>query len=805
MLSGCKVKENQLVEIIETSNTEHVDYTKTIQINTAISDYIENNIGTNTEFTKIFQAHELYGIEEVEDKIYSYLWTHYREFYYGESGLREGAAGGAHPIVVVLKKDQEGNYYGVEHRIAEPESGEDYTSYVRQIFPSKYVDKILAGKFASNLDLIVRLKAENFYFELSERLNLIVNNPAKSFSSNPFDYIEDNENYKFILEQSGISLNYFTVQLGKSNQDGLKEYIMALACAEILGEDIENKEWSSGKEWYKLYQEEKVSTLQDGSTLFYGYRMSKDNELSIIIKSERGTEVISNNYPLLPSISPYTDRIAYLEPWLWEEFSELYIYNPSTGQKEVMIKQGDIHGQLTPKSVMWFDDRFMLVIIGPRYGTVSVGGDLYILDTLTEKLYLYRKVEIGQEIKDISLNMKEIVLEVAHHNEERTDYIVKNEFIAKAQFYDDLRNIIDKTTTDAKSIKTILENMKSQPMGVTGWETIYAGNNRVIIRSHSYLLLYEESKKRVTSAIDLMSIDGGFVQGSICTNFSVSPNGRYVIINNGSIEADTPERYKMYFCDLNTGKINVISEENYFRIRDGWSQSSDYYVFGDTEGRRVSIFDIKSQSLRSFDRNDIDNITNIYVSNNGDIAIDSQKNASIYNRSNKYFEENLKDADNILGFKEGDIVYFYNGSIFKTDSKNREKVKEIGEECTLVLNKNRKTIFLKGLNVLTYSLDNNQSYKYEVPFPQGFIFDVSPDASKVLMYNGSKYQIIHADGRTQDINQGKIQGFAELYAKWIDNNNVVMNIQQSNRYNLGNFSILKYDVEKNSFTTLLEP
>lgn len=49
------------------------------------------------------------------------------------------------------------------------------------------------------------------------------------------------------------SLEYMLNEFAKSNEDGLKEYIMALACCDILGEDVTNKQWNSGREWYTSY------------------------------------------------------------------------------------------------------------------------------------------------------------------------------------------------------------------------------------------------------------------------------------------------------------------------------------------------------------------------------------------------------------------------------------------------------------------------------------------------------------------------------------------------------------------------
>lgn len=35
--------------------------------------------------------------------------------------------------------------------------------------------------------------------------------------------------------------------------NGLREYVMAIACSEILKENTETKNWETGREWYDNY------------------------------------------------------------------------------------------------------------------------------------------------------------------------------------------------------------------------------------------------------------------------------------------------------------------------------------------------------------------------------------------------------------------------------------------------------------------------------------------------------------------------------------------------------------------------
>jgi hypothetical protein len=99
---------------------------------------------------------------------------------------------------------------------------------------------------------------KTFEQTIDGKLNNITNpkDNTVSLSSNPYDYIkgeDSNKDYKYIVLQGEKSLNYMLNQFGNSDNNGLKEYIMAIACSEILKENPASKKWASGREWYDNY------------------------------------------------------------------------------------------------------------------------------------------------------------------------------------------------------------------------------------------------------------------------------------------------------------------------------------------------------------------------------------------------------------------------------------------------------------------------------------------------------------------------------------------------------------------------
>jgi hypothetical protein len=92
---------------------------------------------------------------------------------------------------------------------------------------------------------------------MEDKLEAIVSNPEHTLSSNPYDYTKGSKDYEYIIKEGDKALNYMLSNFEKSDKNGLKEYVMAIACSEILGEKPEQKNWSSGREWYEQYLKDK--------------------------------------------------------------------------------------------------------------------------------------------------------------------------------------------------------------------------------------------------------------------------------------------------------------------------------------------------------------------------------------------------------------------------------------------------------------------------------------------------------------------------------------------------------------------
>lgn len=85
----------------------------------------------------------------------------------------------------------------------------------------------------------------------------IAYNTDFAHSSNPYDYIRAKEaEFQKILSYGETALDCLVAQLQSTGEDGLQQYIMAAACAELTGIGLDKAldPWYSGQSWLRLYK-----------------------------------------------------------------------------------------------------------------------------------------------------------------------------------------------------------------------------------------------------------------------------------------------------------------------------------------------------------------------------------------------------------------------------------------------------------------------------------------------------------------------------------------------------------------------
>lgn len=152
------------------------------------------------------------------------------------------------------------------------------------------------------------------------------------------------------------------------------------------------------------------------------------NETEIKVSNINSIKCLCKEFCSQPQISPLKNRMAFASPYIWESVGELYIYDFINENMKVLIKDR-LPNQHTIKKIEWLNNDSLILIIGLAYGTISLGGNLYLYNYLTDELNLIVEKIGSEEIKDFNICGKQINLEVAQFDENYMNYILKLESI----------------------------------------------------------------------------------------------------------------------------------------------------------------------------------------------------------------------------------------------------------------------------------------------------------------------------------------------------------------------------------------
>jgi len=81
--------------------------------------------------------------------------------------------------------------------------------------------------------------------------------PAIALSSNPFDYAELSPALDRLVARGTPALEPIVSEIEDSPENGLREYLLAIAGQKILGEEGIKGVWATGKEWASYYRANK--------------------------------------------------------------------------------------------------------------------------------------------------------------------------------------------------------------------------------------------------------------------------------------------------------------------------------------------------------------------------------------------------------------------------------------------------------------------------------------------------------------------------------------------------------------------
>jgi len=341
-----------------------------------------------------------------------------------------------------------------------------------------------------------------------------------------------------------------------------------------------------------------------------------------------------------------------------------------------------------------------------------------------------------------------------------------------------------------------LADIKTKELGVGPWRTIFADKNRVYFYNYSHLLVYDNSysQRGITGAVDLIKLDLGSYQGSSIITFIPSDNGDYCVIVNNSPELDMINNKKpLYMYNAKNNSLQAIGQENLALMKTAWSNSSRYFAYGDIKGNMITIYDADKMAKQQIDFNNGE-IKKIFIADNGDVLISSNK-VYLLRRENSYKLEELRITAEALGFKNNQVIYHNNGSIYAYASNGSTEINKLGldyefyKEGNNIIFTNDKTLAINDKKLMIYDMKNNEFHSYSSKYLKASK-NFSPDLKKFIDNDAGCVRIIGSNGTVREVAGSQFP--FEYY--WMDNNTLVRVPFKENPKYLGDFVIEKVDV-----------
>ncbi len=168
---------------------------------------------------------------------------------------------------------------------------------------------IFVAAFSLNTNAVAQKVDSNINELMGKITKLQTENAPLASSSNPYDYIKDSIEFNNIVDLGPDALPIIKQRVDESDENGLREYILAIAAEKIAKVDLkgDNLGWSTAKGWSDKWS----SHLKNLSSNFKNILSSnKDSETKNLEIVRLGTpalplifdEVEQGNSQLIPSL-----------------------------------------------------------------------------------------------------------------------------------------------------------------------------------------------------------------------------------------------------------------------------------------------------------------------------------------------------------------------------------------------------------------------------------------------------------------------------------------------------------------------
>jgi len=345
-----------------------------------------------------------------------------------------------------------------------------------------------------------------------------------------------------------------------------------------------------------------------------------------------------------------------------------------------------------------------------------------------------------------------------------------------------------------------LNDIKTRELGVGPWMVVYSDKDIIYFYNYSHLLVYNNSSKEksISNAVNLMKLDVGSYQGSSVVHFIPSTKGKMCAIGNLSPELDMKDVKKnLYIFNVEKNKLKPIGKGNLAMLHTGWSNLSQYFVYADKSGERVTVYDsVKEENNQiAFNRGEI---KSIYISDNGDVLINSNK-IYLLRKENLYTPVELEIPGVALGFKDKEIVYYSEGIIYLNDLKNSKEINRIGKDYMLDEKVENNILFKNDKMFKVYDSLNNEFYEYSNEYINN-TKRFSPNYKSFFDNYDQYVKIINCNGTVKEFKDSPMP----FEYNWMDDNTLIsVPFKEGAKY-LGDFIIKKLDISTGKESIIFE-
>ena len=255
------------------------------------------------------------------------------------------------------------------------------------------------------------------YFDIRENVGLLLKIDVGIFH----EKIEAKNYAKHIMKKDNLNSNIETVGIYSTKYKNQFEICTVPNTIFLINKNIIEELFTIDSIlYYNAFDSQSTmpSISPNGNEIVFCFQ-DKISKVNLITKQKIdlvGTDTISQLINSLPRWSPSGKYIAFLDLNEWETLTNLYIMKADGTELCCLVKA---EGENRVKSFLWHPIKDLIYyVFGYAYGTIDVGGSLYLVDLMqNKKLLVVNNSESRTEVySEFFIKNNFLYYKIAHHD-----------------------------------------------------------------------------------------------------------------------------------------------------------------------------------------------------------------------------------------------------------------------------------------------------------------------------------------------------------------------------------------------------